>query len=206
MTITDADLDAYQSTVSDFVPQINADACYPTAIKNILDRLADRKGLDDMSMSLSDINELCNYREGMYTEEEIIPDALSHELSDFGFQAVEGSAPEMNLASIQKIIDDESASLPIVELDPTYFEEVENYNVQGRQEASHTVVVFKFNSDRVLYYDPYEKFFEKSSGIDQSPFEWSETGFYELWSGEYEERWTFWIERREQSLLEEFGL
>lgn len=206
MTITDADMDAYQSTVSDFVPQIEPDGCYPTAIKNILDRLADRKGLDDMSMSLSDINDLCNYREGMYTEEEIIPDALSHELGDHGYQAVEESAPEMDFDSLQQIIDDESASLPIVELDPTYFDEVENYRVQGRREASHTVIVFKVNSDSVLYYDPYEKFFEKSSGIDQAPYEWPKTGFYELWSGEYEERWTFWIERREQSLLEEFGV
>lgn len=85
MTITDTDMETYQATVSDFVPQIKADTCYPTAIKNILDELAGRKGLDGMSMSISDINELCNYREGMYTEEEIIPEALSRELSEFGF-------------------------------------------------------------------------------------------------------------------------
>jgi hypothetical protein len=143
-----------------------------------------------MSMSLSNINDLCNYREGMYTEEEIIPDALSHELGDHGYQAVEESAPEMDFDALQQIINDESASLPIIELDPEYFDEVENYRVQGRREASHTVIVFKINSDSVLYYDPYEKFFEKSSGIDQAPYEWSKTGFYELWSGEYEERWT----------------
>ena len=49
MTITDADIEAYQSTVSEFMPQIEPDACYPTAIKNVLDRLADRKGLEEMS-------------------------------------------------------------------------------------------------------------------------------------------------------------
>ena len=56
----------------------------------------------------------------------------------------------------------------------------------------------------MLYYDPYEKFFEKSSGIDKAPYEQLKTDFYELWSGDYEERWTFWLERREQSLLDEF--
>lgn len=206
MTITDTDMETYQATVSDFVPQIKADTCYPTAIKNILDELARRKGLDGMSMSISDINELCNYREGMYTEEEIIPEALSRELSEFGFQAVEASAPEMDYAELQRIIDDENTSLPIVELDPEYFDEVGNYRTQGRQEASHTVIVFRINEDRVLYYDPYEKFFERSSRIDEAPYKWDRTGFYELWSGDYEERWTFWIERREQSLLQEFGV
>lgn len=112
----------------------------------------------------------------------------------------------MDYAELQRIIDDENTSLPIVELDPEYFDEVGNYRTQGRQEASHTVIVFKINEDRVLYYDPYETFFERSSRIDEAPYKWDRTGFYELWSGDYEERWTFWIERREQSLLQEFGV
>lgn len=206
MTITDTDMKAYQSAVSDFVPQIKPDACYPTAIKNIIDELAERRGIDGMTMSLSDVGDLCNYREGMYTEEEIIPEALSREVSEFGYQAVEAVAPKMDYSELRRIIESPETSLPIVELDPKYFEEVKNYRVQGREEASHTVVVFKINSDKVLYYDPYEKFFERSSRIDQAPYEWSKTGFYELWSGQYEERWTFWLEPREQSLLRQFGV
>lgn len=204
MTITDSDMESYQATVSDFIPQIKADACYPTAIKNIIDDLADRKGLGDMSMSLSEINEHCNYREGLYTEEEIITEALSRELSSFGYQAVETSAPKMDFSELNHIIESSDTSLPIVELAPEYFEQVENYRVQGRQEASHTVIVFKINSDKVLYYDPYEKFFERSSRIDEAPYEWPKTNFYELWSDDYEERWTFWVERRDQSLINEF--
>jgi hypothetical protein len=204
MTITETDIQTYQSSVSDFLPQINADGCYPSAIKNILDELANRNDIPEMKLSRSDINDLCNYREGMYTQEEIIPGALSHEIADFGYQAAEASAPKMDYSELDEILSDEDSSLPIVELDPTYFEQVENYRTQGRQEASHTVIVFKINSEKVLYYDPYEKFFEKSSGVDKAPYEQSKTDFYELWSGDYEERWTFWLERREQSLLDEF--
>jgi len=131
MTITDTDMETYQSAVSDFVPQIKPDGCYPTAIKNIIDELAERQNIDEMSMSLSDINDLCNYQEGMYTEEEIIPEAISREISDFGYQAVEASAPDMNFTELQRIINNHKTSLPVVELDPRYFGEVENYRVQG---------------------------------------------------------------------------
>jgi hypothetical protein len=206
MTITDSDIEKYQSTVGDFVPQHTPDGCYPTAIKNIINELAERKGMNGMAMSLSDINDICNYEEGMYTQEEIVPEALSRELSEFGYEATKATAPEMDYAELQEIIDNEDTSLPIVELDPRYFEQVEDYKVQGRQEASHVVIVFKVNDDRVLYYDPYEKFFEKSSRVSESPREWDKTGFYELWSGRHSERWTFWVGQAEQSLLKEFGV
>lgn len=205
MTITESDLETYQSAVSDFQPQITADSCYPTAIKNILDDLAERTGHDALSISQSNINDLCNYREGMYTEEAIIPDALTREISEYGFQAVEASGAEMDYDRVQQIIDNDDTSLPIVELAPRYFEEVENYRVQGEPEASHTVIVFKVNDNQVLYYDPYENFFERSSRIDEAPYKWPKTDFYELWSGDWEERWTFWIEKKDQSLLSQFG-
>ena len=204
MTITESDKETYQSTVSEFQPQITADGCYPTAIKNVLDELAERTGHGGMSMSLSDVNSLCNYREGLYTEEQIIPDALTREVSDYGYRAVEASGSDMDYERLQQIIDNESISLPIVELDPSYFEQVENYRVQGEAEATHTVIVFKINDDKVLYYDPYENFFERSSRIDEAPYTWPKTGFYELWSGDREERWTFWLEPKDQSLLSQF--
>lgn len=204
MTISEDEEESYQATVSDFVPQIQPDACYPTAIKNILDELAERKDLLGMAMSLSDIDDLCNYREGLYAQEDIIPEALTRELSEYGYQAVESQAPFMDWNELERIIDADTTSLPIVELDPAYFEQVEDYTVQGLVESSHTVIVFKVNDESVLYYDPYEKFFERSSRIDEAPYTWDRTGFYELWSGDYDTRWTFWIERAEQSLLEEF--
>ena len=50
MTITESDEETYQATVSDFQPQITADACLPTAIKNILDDVAERENIDGISM------------------------------------------------------------------------------------------------------------------------------------------------------------
>jgi hypothetical protein len=205
VTITESDEETYQATVSDFQPQITADACLPTAIKNILDDVAERENIDGISMSQSDVNDLCGYREGFFSREEIIPEQLTHEVSEYGFEAREATAPKMDLERLKAIIENDDASLPIVELDPDYFKNVEGYRVQeAEQMPSHTVIVFHVNDDEVLYYDPYENFFENSSRINESPYTWPKTGFYELWSGRYEERWTLWIDRSEQPTLEQF--
>jgi hypothetical protein len=205
VTISETDKNTYQSRVSDFTPQITADACLPTAIKNVLDDLADRQDVDEMKMSQSDMNDLCGYREGMHSREEIIVEQLTHEISDYGYEAIEQSGPEMDYGVLQKIIDNDQASLPIVELDPDYFYEVKKYDTYNSEDdPSHTVIVFKVNDDEVLYYDPYENFFERSSRVSQTPYTWSKTRFYELWSGRFEERWTLWIDRSSQPTIQSF--
>lgn len=202
MTISSTDVDTFQSEISEFHAQHFADQCYPAAIKNVVDRLAERKGLDDMSMSLSDINEICGYKRGFQCEEDLIPPRLTHEVSDFGFETVIQTAPEMDLNQLDTVIRDEDTSLPIVELDPEYFEYLEEivdgYHVQPSPESelAHVVIPFKVNSNEILYYDPYENFHEKKPGVDDSPYKIPLVKFYELWSGEYEERWTLWLERR----------
>ena len=42
------------------------------------------------------------------------------------------------------------------------------------------VIPFKVNSDEVMYYDPYENFFEKQPTIEESPYKCQITDFYEL--------------------------
>ena len=138
MTISETDKNTYQSRVSDFTPQITADACLPTAIKNVLDDLADRQDVDEMKMSQSDMNDLCGYREGMHSREEIIVEQLTHEISDYGYEAIEQSGPEMDYGVLQKIIDNDQASLPIVELDPDYFYEVKNTTRTIQKTIRHT--------------------------------------------------------------------
>jgi len=205
VTVSETDENVYQSRVSDFTSQITSDACLPTAIKNVLDDLADRQNISEMKIGQSEMNDLCGYREGMFSQEEIIVEQLTHEISGYGYEVIERSGAEMNYNALQKIINNDRASLPIVELDPDYFYEVKKYDTYNSEDdPSHTVIVFKVNDDEVLYYDPYEKFFEQSSRVDQTPYKWSKTGFYELWSGRIEERWTLWIDRSNQPALQSF--
>lgn len=202
MTITSSEEKTFQAEISGFHAQHFEDQCYPAAVKNIVDRLAERIDLPDMSMNLSHVNDICGYQRGMQCEEDLIPPRLTNAVSPYGYEAVVKKAPEMDLERLISVIDAEDTSLPIVELDPEYFElvsdEVDGYHSQPspERELSHVVIPFKVNSEEVLYYDPYEKYHEKKPGVEDSPYRWPLAGFYELWSGDYEERWTLWLGRR----------
>ena len=202
MTITTSDENRFQTDISAFHAQIFEDQCYPAGVKNIVDRLAERKDIDGMSMSLSEVNEICGYKRGLQCEEDLIPPRLTDALHDFGYEAVEMTAPEMDIEQLRSVIEDEDTSLPLVELDPQYFElvseRIDGYHVQPspERELAHVVIPFKINSEEVLYYDPYEKYHEKQPGVEDVPYRWPLVSFYELWSGDYEERWTLWLGRR----------
>lgn len=208
MTITSTEEDSFQAEISDFHAQHFEDQCYPAAVKNIVDRLAGRKNLDGMSMSLSGVNDICGYKRGLQCEEDLIPPRLTNAVTDYGYETVVKTAPEMNLEELESVIRDEDTSLPIVELDPRYFERVsdisDGYDAQPspERELAHVVIPFKINSEEVLYYDPYENYHEKKPGVKDAPYRWPLMDFYELWSGDYEERWTLWLGRRGYELTD----
>jgi len=208
VTITQSEEETFQAEIGNFHAQHFEDQCYPAAVKNIVDRLADRKDKKGMSLSLSEVNEVCGYKRGLQCEEDLIPERLTNELTEYGYETVVETAPEMDLNKLDSIIEDESTSLPIVELDPQYFDEVaervDGYHTQPavERELAHVVIPYKVNSEEILYYDPYETYHEKQPGVDDAPYRWPLMNFVELWSGDYEERWTLWLARRGYELTD----
>ena len=208
MTISPSLEEDFQSEISNFHAQHFEDQCYPAAVKNIVDRLSERKEVPEMSMSLSDVNDVCGYKRGLGCEEDLIKDRLTSETTDYGFEAVEKTAPEMDYEELKSVINDSDTSLPLVELDPAYFSElpnvVDSYDAQPSpdESLSHVVIPYKVNTEKVLYYDPYETYHEKQPGVDDAPYKWPKTDFYELWSGDHEERWTLWLGRRGYELTD----
>lgn len=124
MTITQSDEETFQSEIANFHAQHFEDQCYPAAVKNIVDRLADRKDLNGMKMSLSEVNDVCGYKRGLQCEEDLIPERLTNAVTEYGYESVLKTAPEMDLEQLDSVINDEGTSLPIIELDPVYFERV----------------------------------------------------------------------------------
>jgi hypothetical protein len=61
VTITSDDRERYQTAVGDFHTQPEPDNCLPTALKNILDELADRKDEPNLRYSVSDLGEALDY-------------------------------------------------------------------------------------------------------------------------------------------------
>lgn len=159
MTITDADREAFQSTVEEFRPQITEDMCLPTALKNVLDELAERHGADG-PLSLSDLNDICDYRAGSASTAQGVPAKLDPEIEEYGLET--RISIGTSFEDLQAIIDDNDRSLPIVELDSAYFDSVDDYDpragVDGYQ-WDHIVIPFAVNEETVLFYDPYGEIF-----------------------------------------------
>lgn len=63
MTITSEDTERFQSAVADFHTQPEPDSCFPTALKNIFDDLAERKGRPSLKHSISEIADALDYIE-----------------------------------------------------------------------------------------------------------------------------------------------
>lgn len=199
MTITDSDEATYQARIESFHAQHEEDACYPTAIKNAIDDFEERTERDSANLSLSDIKEICFYRQGFGVKEEVVQANMNAELRQHGLESQEETG--FGWTDIESVLENTAASKPIVELDPEYWERVEGYSPQADSDQipySHTVIVFKVNKEEVLFHDPFESFFKRSSRVEEIPYRMGRTEFYELWQGDYDPGWTFWIEESEQ--------
>jgi len=200
VTITDTDRETFQTTVEEFRPQITEDMCLPTALKNVLDEFADRHG-SDSPLSLSDINDICDYRAGFASTSRNVPAKLDPEIEDYGIETK--IMFNATFEDLEAIIDGNDRSLPIVELDSAYFESVDGYDprrgVDGYQ-WNHVVIPFTVNDETVLFYDPFEEIFQRSTRIDSPPTQRSKTQFYEWWTAA-SSRWTMWLQRSDQQVL-----
>lgn len=205
MTITESDERTFQTVITSYHVQPEEDACLPTSLKNVLDSVADGRNEPRITTSLSDLMDLCGYRKGFGCEERVIASRLSAEVSTFGLTTREET--NLDFDDLTAILENEHASRPIVEVSPEYFETVDEYRVQWDRENhpySHTVIVFKVNDEEVLFHDPFETYFKRSSRVDEVPYSMSRTQFFELWRGDYEPGWTMWIEEEDQRTFDEY--
>jgi len=174
--------------------------CLPTALKNILDEFADRHDAES-PLSQSELNDICDYREGNGATSYGVPDRLDPEIEEDGIET--RITINTSLNDLQAIIDDRERSLPLVELDAAYFESVDGYDARAGGDGfqwNHIVIPFTVNEETVLFYDPFEQIFQRSSYIDTPPTERSKTEFYEWWSAA-SSRWTMWLQRKDQQVL-----
>ena len=200
MTITEAERQTFEATVEDFHPQILEDMCLPTALKNVLDEFAARHDAGS-PLSQSDLNDICDYREGNAATTHNIANRLDPEIEEYSIET--RITINTSLDDLQAIIDEHERSLPLVELDAAYFESVDGYDVRGGSDGyqwNHIVIPFAVNDETVLFYDPFEQIFQRSGRIDSPPSERSKTEFYEWWSSA-SSRWTMWLEREDQQVL-----
>lgn len=207
MTITNEDRELYQSTVTDFHTQHEPDSCFPTAIKNIFDELADRKDEPSLRHSVSDIGDVLDYIEDRASASDRLASRLDPLLEDAGYEI--NVMTGVGYDQLQTIIDSEDRSLPVCEFHEQYFEDIGQHTdeytpepgIDGFGRWQHVVIPFKFNTDTVLYFDPFIQFFHNLDTLDESgamnvPIQ----SFNEWWSRP-EKRWALWVEPMEQQTL-----
>jgi hypothetical protein len=202
VTITQSDYEDYRTTVTDFDRQEKEDTCLLISLKNILDELATRYDDSELQFDLEDLEDICDYLPGWGCSAEFLPQQLNTELTRHNVEI----NTELDLETLSEIIESGNKSYPLVELDPSYFEQVNDYHVQSGmhgQKLPHIVIPFRINSNRVLFFDPYETFYEIDVTSADNTNEIAKNNFFELWSGRAEKRWTLWIERPEQRTLGE---
>lgn len=200
MTISSSDRERFQTTVSDFQPQIEEDMCLPTALKNVLDELATRTGESKLGLSLSRLNDICDYRSGFASSAERVPARLNPEISEIGFEVRTDTG--LDFEDLQSVIENERTSLPIIDLHGDYFKHVEGYDPQPGIDGypwSHTVIPFEVNSQVILFYDPFEEIFTRSSKVDVPPTKMEKSPVWDWWSRQ--DRWGMWIAQRDQAVI-----
>lgn len=104
----------------------------------------------------------------------------------------------ISIEALDSILENEAASLPIVELHPDYYGKLDDdYFVQpGQFQRMETPVLLPVmvEEDLLIYWDPYvEYFFGNNDETNEMTI--SRNIFVELWSRADRTRWTLWIER-----------
>ncbi|MDZ7731609.1 MAG: hypothetical protein U5K37_12905 [Natrialbaceae archaeon] len=206
MTITSQDRAFFSETAAEFHTQYELDHCLPTAVKNVLNELADRIDEPKLQTNMSDLNDHLDYREGAAAASDRLGARLDPLLEEHGYET--RTMTGTSIEELAGIIDDQSASLPCCDLDPEYFATVDRgYAVESGVDRygrwPHTVIPFAVNDSSVLYFDPFLEFFADDSEslemeLDQDTLSGSSSGHVPRSDGHS-------VEPEEQSTLSAFG-
>lgn len=207
MTVTNEDWERYHSTVTEFHTQPEPDSCFPTALKNVFDELADRKGELGLRHSVSDIADALDYIKNRASASDRLASRLDPLLEEAGYEvnAMTGAGYDQ----LETIIDSENRSLPVCEFHEQYFEDIGQHTdgytpepgMDGFGRWRHVVIPFKFNDDTVLYFDPYIQFFHNLNTISESGAMNVPIQAFNEWWTRPEKRWALWVEPMEQQTL-----
>lgn len=151
-----------------------------------------------------DLKTLCGHRSRFGGNFSQLKSRLNGRLDGSSFDA--HTATQIDLDDLDDILSSSANSLPLVELHPSYFDEINEYDAQpGQFGASETPILIPIQVDNgmIIYWDPLADYY---NGDNQDPVEMilSQTSFLRLWSRGDRARWTLWIEGQEQKKMAEF--
>lgn len=212
MTITNEDRERYITVVNDFHTQPEPDNCFPTALKNVLDELADRKNEPYLRYRISDLADALEYVENRAATSDRLAARIDPLLEEAGWEV--NHMTGVGYDQLQTIIESDDRSLPICEFHEQYFEDIDQHTdeyspepgLDGFGRWKHTVVPFKVNDNNVLYFDPYIQFFHNLDELEESGAMNVPVQSFNEWWTRPEKRWALWLEpSKQQTLSAAFG-
>jgi hypothetical protein len=181
---------------------LEEDSCLPTALYNILGDLEDRTGASGLDLSLTQVENICDFRPGMSSVVEGVCSRLNPEIESSKYKAKAETG--LGFDKLDSILSNDNSSLPIIELDEDYLTSVDSYEPRPGIDGFNwlpVVIPFKINSDKILLYDPFEGVFAQSANAALPPREADKDMIWEWWSRGERERWTLWLDEEEQLSL-----
>lgn len=159
---------------------------------------------DQEEVARRELKNLCGHRSRFGGNFSQLEARLNGRLEETSFEAT--AKTQMDLDDLDNILSTQTASLPLVEVHPEYFTQVDAYDVQaGQFGANETPILLpiQVEEDFIIYWDPIADYYEKDKNC---PVEMalSETTFLRLWSRAERARWTLWIDGQEQKTLAGF--
>lgn len=159
---------------------------------------------DQEEAAYKELKILCGHRSRFGGNFSQLEARLNGRLEDTSFDAY--TATQMDIGDLDTILNTETASLPLVELDPEYFQKVNVYTVQPGQFGANEIPILlpiQEEEDIIVYWDPLADYYDTTS-TDPVQMTISETTFLRLWSRGQRARWTLWIDGEEQKTMADF--
>lgn len=166
------------------------------ALLNMLSAYREQESRFDLDPDENTVRRSWGFRSEFDGNFSQIETRLNNKLSGTPYEAMVETG--MAVEELNRILENSTASLPMVELHPDYYEKVEeDYFVQpGQHEKYETPVVLPVmvEDELIIYWDPYFDYFTGNSD-GNTEMTISKNVFLELWSRADRTRWTLWIER-----------
>ena len=196
--------DSSQTAVSTFSRPESELTSLVLSVENMLRNYYEKETRFPVNPEDEDLVRLCGYRSEFDGNFAQLEDRLNNKLADTAYSA--HANYKLSIDDLGEILDEDYYSLPLVELDPKYYQEADYIVQPGQYGANEIPILIPLSVDdgQVTYWDPFVNFY--FGGPDDTRGRAiSDTKFIKLWSDASKTNWTFWIDRAPQQTLSGFS-
>jgi len=194
MSLNDLPVAEFDARAGAFTPQMKEDMCYPACLTNVLNDLGKRMKIS-LKYTIGEMNRLCDYKEGLQCNEPAIPKIMDDQLKPRDYTWNTRSGRNVDIDLLKDVCINQTYSLPIVRVAPSFFEE-KGMSIVGRRKLDHSIIIMGIDHTIVYTYDPYETFYMRGKHKEALRRDMAIPAFLTAWDNSQEPRWVAWASPR----------